>query len=93
MLKILYKKIDNLKKMKVVIILLTICSLFVLIELTGGVLILAISKAFYLYFYNAFVELMNLQLLIFNSVNLIFYCSMSAEFKKNFNQLRKNFLF
>ena len=90
----IHKK-NNLDKgkinhMRTTVMLVAICSLFIVVEMPITVLtLLSLSEEFYTDVFAPLAELMDLSMMMYSSINLILMLSMSGTFRRILNQLIK----
>ena len=88
---VLKKKIFNKLKLgknihnRTTIMLVMVCFLFLIVELPItllSLLAMSLDENIYIDIYIPLVEFMDLSVLIYSSINLVLYCSMSSVFRK-----------
>ena len=93
--KFLYTRnnFSKINHMRTTVMLVAICSLFIVVEIPITVLtLLSLSEEFYTDVFVPLAELMDLSMMIYSSINLILMLSMSATFRMILNQVVKEYL-
>jgi hypothetical protein len=92
--KFLYtrRNFSKINHVRTTIMLVAICSLFIVVEMPITVLtLMSLSEEFYTDVFVPLAELMDLSMMIYSSINLILMLSMSATFRKILNQVVKDY--
>lgn len=100
--EVLKKKIFNKLKLgknihnRTTIMLVIVCFLFLIVELPItllSLLAMSLDENIYIDIYIPLVEFMDLSVLIYSSINLVLYCSMSSVFRKELVRIFSDVLY